>query len=215
MSKKTSVHLISVFLKLPRPGKAKTRLAATIGNDAALAVYDALVAETLKMLPYKEADVAVWFDPPGAEAEIRAWLAPLLDSDASIRFFPQARGDLGQRMNTAVSHAFEDGYETVTLTGTDCPGLKARHFQQGWEALSTDCRAVFGPASDGGYYLLALNEPAPYLFNGIPWSSSDTLSASLEAAKRQGVGVHLLEELRDIDTAEDLESTSWKIPSSS
>ncbi|MEZ5325051.1 MAG: TIGR04282 family arsenosugar biosynthesis glycosyltransferase [Verrucomicrobiales bacterium] len=201
-------HAVVVFLKSPEPGKVKTRLAADIGDARAAEIYQKLVAATLANLPWEKAQIIITFTPAAAEQKIRDWLAPFIPPHASTRFSPQVDGDLGQRLAAAAKDALDGGHQTVTLTGTDCPDLTPFHFEQAWALLSVgDTGAVFGPALDGGYYLVALKENAPYLFHNIPWSTSDTLSESLMAAGRANLKTALLEPLRDIDTIADLTDT--------
>jgi mannose-6-phosphate isomerase len=196
-------HAVVVFLKYPEPGKVKTRLSEDVGETEAVRIYRELVTTTLGKLPWNEAHIIVCFSPPNAERKIRDWLAPSIPHGAAPHFSPQADGDLGQRMAAAVTDAFDRGHGTVTLVGTDCPGLSLPHYRAAWDKL-IDHDAVFGPALDGGYYLLALKGNAPYLFEGIPWSASDTLDESLRAAGRANLRTALLEPLRDIDTIADL-----------
>ena len=80
---------ILVFLKQPTPGRVKTRLAATLGDRAAAAIYDRLVRRVFENLAGADVDeIRVMFDPPDAEEAIRGWLAPLIDkAQLPIAFF--------------------------------------------------------------------------------------------------------------------------------
>ncbi|MEZ5303078.1 MAG: TIGR04282 family arsenosugar biosynthesis glycosyltransferase [Verrucomicrobiales bacterium] len=195
--------MVLVFLKAPVAGKVKTRLAAGIGPERATAVYRELVARTLANLPPGE-PVRIQFDPPGSEAAIRGWLAPhLAATDAEFR--PQSAGDLGARLEKAFDDAFADGASRVAAIGTDCPDVTPAVFGEAWRALA-DHDAVFGPADDGGYYLIALRKPCPTLFRGIPWSAPDTLAASLQNARASGIAAAVLDQkLCDIDDLASLE----------
>ena len=74
--------------------------------------------------------------------------------------------------------------------------------------LSNDFRlkndATFGPALDGGYYLIGLNKLQEFIFDNKPWSASDLLDVTLKELKRNNISYTLLESLNDIDTFEDL-----------
>ncbi|MDA0812838.1 MAG: TIGR04282 family arsenosugar biosynthesis glycosyltransferase [Verrucomicrobia bacterium] len=199
-------HAVVVFLKNPVSGTVKTRLAADIGNDEAVRIYRKLVAATLENLPWQEARIIIAFSPCSEEQAIRAWLAPFVPPGATIAFLAQVDGDLGQRMAAAVAESVDLGHSSITLVGTDCPELSLPHYHAAWDKL-IDHDAVFGPAWDGGYYLLALKGMTPYLFEGIPWSASNTLDESLTAAGRKHLRTALLEPLRDIDTIADLTDT--------
>jgi len=198
-------HIVAVFLKLPQPGRVKTRLGAEMGAVEAAEIYRHLAEETLRHLPWALVEVWICFDPAERRAEVEAWIAPLLPADACLHFIAQVKGDLGARMHAVMEAAFAlPQTTTLTFLGTDCPDVRWPVFviTERMEREALD--AVFGPAEDGGYYLLALRRPCPELFAGIPWSSIGTLAASLAAADRAARKVHLLERrLRDIDTAED------------
>ncbi|MCC5790588.1 MAG: DUF2064 domain-containing protein, partial [Opitutales bacterium] len=89
--------------------------------------------------------------------------------------------------------------------GGDCPGLSEAMLRQAAQVLEEGAEVVFGPTPDGGYYLVGMKEEQPGLFAGIPWSSSETLSASLEKTRSLGLKVALLPELSDVDTLADWE----------
>ncbi len=191
-------YRILLFLKAPRPGEVKTRLARDLGPERAAAVYRSLAEAQLRRLP-KDAEVVVAFAPADAESEMRAWLGH------GYRFRAQCEGDLGERLAEAVADAFAAGAGGVTCIGGDCPALDARHLRQANEKLANGADVVFGPSEDGGYTLIALAGPHTGLFEDIPWSSPETLRTSLARAKQLGLRAELLETLYDIDTAKDLE----------
>jgi mannose-6-phosphate isomerase len=196
-------HAVAVFLKFPEPGSVKTRLAASIGKVEAVRIYRWLVAQTINQLPWKLADIVFQFSSE-SEEEVRHWLAPFVPAGMEPQFVPQVDGDLGARMSAAVAAAMQGGrYRTVTLVGTDCLDLHLSHFTSAWKGLE-DHDAVFGPAEDGGYYLLALNAHRPYFFENVPWSTHETLSESLKVAKQWNLSTALLESLQDVDTIADL-----------
>ena len=184
---------IIVFVKAPRPGFVKTRLAAAIGNEAACDAYCQLtetVLAHLAPLPHLE----IRFTPDDAKNEITQWLC----GDWSAR--PQGNGDLGERMH----RAFTEANCPTIIIGSDCPEVELRDLQAAAKALKSD-DAVIGPATDGGYWLIGLNAPCPALFKNIKWSTSDVLPKTLEKASAAGLSVQLLRELADVDTGEDWE----------
>ncbi len=189
---------IVILLKAPRQGYVKTRLAKEIGSEQALQAYQALVARQWTALP-KNACIEVHYTPHDATFEMQKWLGDAHD------YYPQSEGELGARLGHSVECAFERGARTVTCIGGDCPQLEARHFNEAEQLLNTGHDVVFGPSEDGGYYLIALRTPLPELFADIPWSTRDTLSASLDKAKALELKIGLLETLYDIDEAAELE----------
>jgi rSAM/selenodomain-associated transferase 1 len=187
---------IIIFVKAPRPGFVKTRLAAAIGNEAACGAYRQL-AETvlahLAPLPHLE----LRFTPDDAEDEITHWL-----SDGWTAH-PQGEGDLGERMH----RAFTEANGPAIIIGSDCPQVELSDLRTAAKTLQAR-DAVIGPATDGGYWLIALNAPCPALFENIKWSTSDVLPKTLEKANEAGLSVQLLRELTDVDTGEDWQR--WK-----
>src|SRR5688572_19334877 len=103
-----------VFVKAPRPGSVKTRLAHTVGPEAACAAYGRLV-ETLLQALSSLPEVELRFAPDDAEKEIQSWLRK------GWRARPQGGDDLGQRMQTAFADAFAEGASRVVIVGSDCP----------------------------------------------------------------------------------------------
>ncbi len=186
-----------VFAKAPRPGKVKTRLAEELGAEAAARIYRGIgrrVIEGVRGGPYR---IVVYYDPPDAECEIRDWLG-----EDDLGFRPQSGCDLGVRMDRAFRECFEVS-DRVCIVGTDAPDVDRFRVEEAFRSLDTS-DVVFGPALDGGYYLLALAQPCPELFESIPWSTSDVLRRSEDQVARCGLRARRLQTLRDIDTVEDL-----------
>ncbi|CAI5990380.1 unnamed protein product [Closterium sp. NIES-65] len=181
--------------------------------------------------------VFIFFSEPSDEGEIRRWMQQLLPSSTSLRFVPQVGGDVGARMQAAFQHVLGLGYQRVVVIGTDIPDVDGvtvaaalsalrNHQVSGGEGKKGTTigatvaaallslrhhQVVFGPALDGGYYLLGLTAVLPCLFHGIEWSPDRVLQQSLSALHTNGVAdvspLDLLPRLRDIDTVHDL--TAW------
>ena len=183
--------VVMLFAKAPRAGTVKTRLAADVGEERAVDLYRAMVERQLREVPAGW-QVEIHFDPVDAEDDMRAWLG------SAHHYRPQADGDLGRRLKKAFGAAFSRGATTVIAIGGDCPELDQETFH---EAVTRLARAelVLGPATDGGYYLLALRRPAPELFDNIPWSSNQVASMTLARAKILGLSRELLTPKDDID----------------
>lgn len=185
------------FLKAPHPGKVKTRLAADIGEKAAVTVYRTLVDHLWEKLQPGYGH-QVHYAPAGAEAEMRAWLG------SNPEYFPQREGDLGVRLQSAVDKYYRQFSGKIILLGGDCPYLSRPYLQAASQALD-QVDVVIGPAFDGGYVLLGLTRNLPELFQDIPWSGAKVCSLTQERARAQGRSSKLLDPLEDVD---DLES--WK-----
>lgn len=189
-----------VFTRFPRPGRAKTRLIPTLGAEGAAQLQREMTEHVLaKIWPLlRERDIAlqVRFDGD-SEADMRRWLGN------APRFLPQGDGDLGARMNRAATQAFATGARAVVIIGADCPELDAATVARAFDSLKLN-RVVFGPAKDGGYYLVGLRGPLPSLFQGVTWGANSVLAASLAKARDAGIDPSLLAELSDIDEPADL-----------
>ncbi|MBN9690968.1 MAG: TIGR04282 family arsenosugar biosynthesis glycosyltransferase [Verrucomicrobia bacterium] len=184
-----------VFLRAPRPGTVKTRLAAAIGAEAALQAYEELLEVTVTALA-DLTEVELRFTPDDAAAEVSG-LGP-----ASWSRCPQGPGDLGERLIRAFADSFRGGARGTVVIGTDCPWIMPEDIGAAWLALE-EVDVVLGPAADGGYWLIALREPHPELFQGISWGQSTVLAETRHRAERLGLQVRLLRELADVDTVED------------
>ena len=187
--------LLILFVRAPRPGSVKTRIAATAGPEVTLNIYRDMVGtliHNLQDLP----DVELRFTPDDGLEEITPWLQPGWTART------QGSGDLGARMENAFSEAFQSGFNKVALIGSDCPGIHRQDIQTAWSELD-EKDLVLGPAADGGYWLIAMNRLHPSLFDEIPWSTSLVLDQTLERAKNARLRHRLLGTRVDIDTEAD------------
>ena len=177
-------HLV-IFTRLPRLGAGKRRLAADIGPVAALRFQRTALAATLRRLRR---------DP-----RWRTWLAITPDRGgpwpAGLPRIGQGGGDLGRRM-ARVARALPPG--PVMIVGSDIPGIRRHHIAAGFRALGGS-DAVFGPAGDGGYWLVGLRRRPRFFdpFGGVRWSTRHALADTL--ANLAGRRITLLEVLDDID----------------
>lgn len=200
----TGADVLAVFVKEPRPGAVKSRLAATLGAEAAAEVYRALAAGVVRRTapPGGEYERVVVFDPPASGAAIADWLGV-----ARAGLLPQSPGDIGERMANAFADLFRRGARRVALIGTDVPALGREDVREALDSLD-DHDLTIGPATDGGYYLIALKKPEPELFRAVRWSGGDVLKSTLDRAAARDLSVRVLRTMGDVDTAEDL-SAEW------
>jgi len=187
---------VVVFGREPAAGEVKTRLAAGIGGAAAARVYAITLEHTLEAAVESGAGVVLSL----AAAPSSEWG---LGIECTIEV--QGTGDLGDRMVDAFDRRFSEGEERVIIIGSDCPLITPEHLQAAADALAEN-DVVLGPAVDGGYWLVAQRRPGVDLFSDIPWSSHDTLETTRRRLAGIGAAWTELEELRDVDTREDLEA---------
>jgi uncharacterized protein len=191
-------HLLLLFVKHPKAGQTKTRLAAGIGHPRALAVYRALLQHLRQEAEATLADKAVFYGneiPPQDLWAETAW--PRL---------PQQGDDLGARMQQAFQWGFDQGYQRIVLVGSDIPHLTHHLLNDAFEQLGTH-PAMLGPAADGGYYLIGLSQPCPRVFAGKTWSTSSVLPDTLADFEAEGLSYALGPTLNDVDTVADLAGT--------
>jgi rSAM/selenodomain-associated transferase 1 len=191
--------VIQVFAKAPQAGYAKTRLVPVLGAQGAARLQRGMIARTLQML----SDSTSW--------PLQLWCAPDCShslfqcraDDPRISLHRQTGRDLGERMQRALAYALRS-CERAILVGTDCPGLQADDLREAVSALENGYDAVFGPALDGGYYLVGLGRDLPYLFDGIAWGSDRVMQQSRERLAAAGFRWHELQVRRDLDRPDDL-----------
>ena len=185
--------LVIVFCKNSLIGKVKTRLAKSIGGLNALKIHDLLVSKTISVLKQIENDVVVFHSD----------FIPNDNKWSFTKFQKIQNGkDLGVRMKKAFEWGFEVGYQKICIIGTDLWTVEKKIFRETFIALKK-IDIVFGPAKDGGYYLLGLKKINYSIFNLNSWGTSKVLDDSVKKIDNTET-VCYLQELNDIDTEEDL-----------
>ncbi len=179
-----------LFTRYPVPGEAKTRLIPAIGADKAALVHQRLTERTVKTLRASGEHIEIAYTG-GTEAQFADWLG----SDLEYRV--QVGGDL-----TAKLLAMMEPCPCIFL-GADTPGLTVAHVTAAVAALA-DHDAVIGPAEDGGYYLIGLAAPMPFLFTDMAWSTDAVFPDTVERLKARGLRYAVLEMLADVDRPDDL-----------
>jgi rSAM/selenodomain-associated transferase 1 len=187
---------IIVFGKNPVSGQAKTRLAGAIGFDAAARVYRSFLLDTLDALKAIDAQVRLYLAPSEKPID-----PAILSRSPSFNW--QSGIDLGERMSKAFIETFEAGFSEACVIGSDHPSLPLRILEKAFSELDSG-HAVFGPSTDGGYYLVALDRPRAELFANVQFGRPDVLENTIEKAEALGMEPSLLEPWYDVDTAEDL-----------
>ena len=183
---------VVVFARAPRLGTVKRRLAREIGDRAALRFHAATLRALLRSLRADRTFRTVLAITPDRAGVKLPW---------PIARIPQGGGDIGARMHRACSR-YPRG--NVLIVGCDIPDARATDARAAFRSLGA-VDAVFGPAEDGGYWLVGLspNRPA-YPFANARWSSEHALADTL--ANFSGRKVGFVRTLRDVDTAADLRS---------
>jgi len=186
---------IIIFTKNPVLGECKTRLAATIGDKAALSIYEQLLDYTISFCKKSSFPKKVYYS--SAIPELDRW------SSAGFYKDKQVAGDLGDRMKAAFKKEFEDGAKSVVIIGTDCAQINEIEVQEAFKALFQQ-DVVIGPADDGGYYLLGMNYLISELFENKSWSTEKLIEETKETLKQKDIDYALLDVKSDIDYEADL-----------
>jgi rSAM/selenodomain-associated transferase 1 len=198
MQRTGSQRCLIVVCKEPRAGSVKTRLAASIGDATAARLYEAFLLDTLDLARSADGCRLALSFPRGAGAGYFARIAP------DALHLPQTEGDFGARLAGAFDRAWRAGHRDVVLIGSDAPQVGAACLSAAFGHLQAG-RPAIGPSLDGGFYLLALREPAPRLFEGIEWSTPRVYAQVLERAREARLELAELEPAFDIDEEGDLE----------
>lgn len=190
---------VLVFLRAPRLGQVKTRLARTLGTAAVLALYRCFVKDTLAAVAAAGGDALLFVHPPEAAREVTEEFGP------GYRVFPQEGSDLGERMARAFARMFAAGCRRALLVGADIPHLPPRVYRDAFDALRRR-GTVIGPASDGGYYLIGFRKDSytPGVFQQMPWGTDRVLQHTCARLAARGDPPHRLPVYSDIDVYGDL-----------
>ena len=193
-------HAIVIFAKVPGTGRPKMRIASEAGRPRANAIYEELLRATARIVGGRVHFVSYTggSDPGG----LRSFFS------RARGFIPQDELPMGQRMETALLEVRKKGYDALCALGTDCPYVEGRDLDKAFMLLERGRDLVIGPAEDGGYYLIALKEPACGVFSVEGFGGSTLLGETLAWVAEKERLCDLLDSRRDIDTLEDYKV--WK-----
>ncbi|WP_347590770.1 TIGR04282 family arsenosugar biosynthesis glycosyltransferase [Acrocarpospora sp. B8E8] len=190
-----------IIAKEPVPGRVKTRLTPPFSPAQAAALAQAALQDSLRAVAATPATqrVLALDGLPGS------WLTE------GFVVIPQRGAGLDERLAAAFADAHRLRPDPVVLIGMDTPQVTPALLGAAAEALERH-DAVYGPAADGGFWLLGLREPDPTLLVGVPMSHPETGKLQLDRLERAGLAVHHLPELTDVDTAADAIAVAAQAP---
>ena len=183
-----------VMVKEPRAGRVKTRLGRDIGMVPAAWWFRHAVRRLLRNVTDPRWDLLLAVSPDIEGLRSRVW-------PEHLQRIPQGRGDLGQRMANLLALPQKG---TVVIIGGDIPGVRRHHIADAFVKLGRN-RAVFGPATDGGYWLVGLKRTTPpprEMFKGVRWSTEHALADTL--ATMPSYDPAFVATLQDVDAVADL-----------
>ncbi len=186
-------NLLIIFTRNPELGKCKTRLAATVGDHAALEIYKFLLEHTVTIT--KDLDVTKEIHYSIKIREHDMWESKIYNKKT------QFGDDLGQRMENAFKEGFANGYENIVIIGSDIYDLTQTDLENAFQALQS-YEYVIGPAQDGGYYLFGMKSLNSQVFKNKAWGTETVLQDTLNDLQKNDI--QLLEERNDVDYYEDI-----------
>ena len=193
-------NTLIIFVKNPIPGTVKTRIAQTVGNERAAEVYRYLLRYTQEITRQLTCHRVVYY-------------GDFVNPDDGWNGYEkrlQYGQNLGERMREAFREQFEQGADRVApnravIIGSDCLAIRPDHIERAFVALGK-ADVVIGPATDGGYYLLGMNQLRSFLFENMPWSQPELRQLTERAILQNGLTFERLDELSDIDEWTDYEN---------
>lgn len=195
-------NALIIIAKYPEEGLVKTRLNGFMPADKILELYKYLLEQTIhKLSEIPGIDTYIAYAPEDAENYFSRFGTGLIRLPGF---------DLGLNMSHSFNVIFRKGYQKVALVGADIPDLSASIILHAFNLLS-DNDLVYGPAEDGGYYLVGMKKLIKEVFENVPWSSDTTLSKSVEQAGIAGYTVGYTNKLWDIDTIEDVKKAGFAV----
>jgi rSAM/selenodomain-associated transferase 2/rSAM/selenodomain-associated transferase 1 len=201
----SAAERLILFTRYPEPGTTKTRLIPVLGPEGAAEFQRRLTERAVRAAAEVRACRGLPIEirhEGGSAALMRQWLG------GEFSFRPQGSGEIGARMEQSLGAAFAEGVQRAVIIGSDIPGLTSAMIVMAFDALE-HYDLVFGPAVDGGYYLIGatagcFQRRAPYLGQGIGWGTSNVLARTLGRVCEAGLSHSLLGTLPDVDRPEDL-----------
>ncbi|PZG18440.1 TIGR04282 family arsenosugar biosynthesis glycosyltransferase [Nonomuraea aridisoli] len=192
-----------IIAKEPVPGRVKTRLTPPFSPADAAALAEAALRDSVRAVaatPASQRVLALDGLPGG-------WLPE------GFVVIPQRGAGLDERLAAAFADAHRLRPAPVVLIGMDTPQVTPELLGEAGKALERH-DAVYGPAADGGFWLLGLRRPDPALLLGVPMSHPETGKLQLDRLERAGLDVHHLPELTDVDTVADAVAVAAVAPAS-
>jgi uncharacterized protein len=201
MRNKGNPTIVALFVRVPVPGRVKTRLVSVLGEDGACGLYRAMVADILANVSDSGIPIYLFHDGICSSELPDEWV------QVSSKAIAQTGCSIGEKMAAAFEYCFAENIEQVVLAGSDIPGLNSDIIVSAVVSLETHDVAI-APAADGGYCLIALRHEKykTHIFQEVPWSTDQVLRATLDRCEKYKLSVGLLATLQDIDTIEDIKA---------
>lgn len=188
-----------VFTRYPVPGVTKTRLIPELGHLNAADVHRKLTENIIYQIKQLHAEKGLCYEvcyTGGSKEEMKVWLGN------DLTYTEQAQGDLGVRMYSSITGAFNTGGGKAVLIGTDIPEPVSGYIEMAFSRLD-EKDIILGPTIDGGYWLVGMKSPHN-IFNEVNWGTETVLAQTVDMIRLHGLTFFLFPEINDIDTVDDL-----------
>lgn len=197
-----------VMSKIPIEGFTKTRLIGKLSKEECAALHSACLYDICSLL--NKLGWPAYLSYTGISATDENVSKEILEKKCNLpqgllepfKLLEQHGNDLGERMLNSLNQILEH-HPAAIILGSDLPQLEIKTLQKAARLLDEN-DIVLGPCSDGGYYLLGVKQPYPFLFNNMPWGSNQVLQLTSERAKNHKRKLAFLDRDRDLDRWEDL-----------
>lgn len=193
---------LQIFARYPRLGHVKTRLAATLGDNAAIELHCELVERQLEQVAQLPRRIGCEFWC--TETANAPWCSAIFQRYPRLRYRRQAAGTLGQRMEGALRRGMQYSSGVLQI-GTDCPVLNAEHMALCVHAIQGGTDSVLIAAEDGGYVLAGYGKYRRNLYKDIDWGTEHVLEQTVERHIKEGLSPLVYSSLWDVDRHEDYE----------
>jgi rSAM/selenodomain-associated transferase 1 len=190
--------VVIVFARAPVAGRAKTRLAARLGDAGAARLQARLTGMALRTA------LASRCGPVELHATSQHAFLAHATRRLKVTLRVQRGRDLGERMDRAIRTALRR-CRSVVLIGSDCPELRPADLRRALRWLRSGNEVVLAPAEDGGYALVGARCVVAGLFSDIGWGSSQVYAQSVKRLDDAGCRWRALRTVWDVDRPEDLE----------
>ena len=185
------------FTRVPRAGLTKTRLMGLLSGEQCAQLHWAFLRDLSVVYENLDVDFFVFHTPDPDWRSLQAVFP------TAKEFYTQTGAGLGEKMNNALNTVLAQGYDAVVLTGADLPAMGTSHLKSGFRAL-LHADVTLGPTSDGGYYLVGVKAPAPYLFENQTYGCGSVFDNAVSAVAAAGKSFCPALPCDDVDTPEDL-----------
>lgn len=188
---------IIIFTRVPIPGKTKTRMMPGLKPSECAHLHRCFLYDIKEECQKADADIYVCYTPEGKKDSLVCILG------SNKEYFAQIGTGLGEKMYHGIKNVLSRGYDACVLIGTDVPEIRKEHLQKAFCILESK-DVVFGPTTDGGYFLVGMKTPQIKIFQKQSYGHNKVLKNTTKYLREQGITVGYVPKLSDMDVPKDL-----------